>query len=163
MLTQEYLKSILSYDPETGVFVRKIKTTNSVKIGDMAGYITPYGYISISINRKRQQAHRLAWFYIYGEFPKYDIDHINGIRHDNRIENLRLATRSENMQNLKKAKSDNKSTGLLGTFLDKRDGRIYARIKINKNLIHLGCFETKEEAHEAYLTAKRECHEFGTL
>ncbi|MFA6278364.1 MAG: hypothetical protein WC622_16575, partial [Pedobacter sp.] len=87
----------------------------------------------------------------------------NGIRDDNRWINLRKATRSENIQNLKKAHKSNKSTGLLGVYLNKKEGSIYSKITINKKVIYLGCFKTAEEAHKIYLTAKRELHPYGTL
>lgn len=174
MLTQEILKELLHYDSETGIFIWKDRpiysiekfhssTWNTRYAGKKAGVLTKDGRIRITINYKRYLAHRLAWLYIYGSFPKNQIDHKDGNPLNNKINNLREANHSENSQNQRKALSNNKSTGLLGTFLDKRDGRIYARIMINKKFIHLGCFKTKEEAHQAYLIAKRNIHPFGML
>jgi hypothetical protein len=162
MITQEYLKSILSYDPETGLFLWKISRSNRVKIGSEPGCTTNTGYICIKLDSKKYQAHRLAWLYVYGYMPKNDVDHINGNRIDNRIINLREATRSENIQNLKKCNSNNK-TGLLGSCFNKSVNKFQAQIVINYKRIHLGYFNTAIEAHEAYIKAKRELHPYGEL
>jgi hypothetical protein len=162
MLTQEYLKSILSYDPETGLFLWKMSKSNRIKIGDNSGYVTNTGYICIKINSKKYLAHRLVWLYMYGYMPKNDVDHINGIRNDNILLNLREATRSENLQNLKTHHSDNK-IGLLGVCFHKRIKKFHAQIKLNYKNNSLGYFDTPEKAHQAYLDAKRKLHEFGTL
>jgi hypothetical protein len=154
MITQEYLKSILSYNPETGIFcnikTNKIYTKN-----------TRQGYVQIAIKRKIHYAHRLAWLYINGCLPSKNIDHINGIRDDNRISNIRDISQAGNMQNQIKARIDNKSTGLLGAY-SYRD-QFTSAIQINGKQIHLGHFKTAEEAHNAYLIEKRKIHQFGTL
>jgi hypothetical protein len=161
MITQEELKESLDYNPETGLFTWKIKPRLRSEAGDIAGTYA-LGYISICYRQKFYRAHRLAWLYIYGEWPENQIDHINRIRDDNRICNLRLSTNSENGQNKIKANKNN-SSGLLGVFIDKRDNRIYSKITIGKKIIHLGCFKSKEKAHEAYVKAKKELHPFNTL
>ena len=107
------LKEILKYEPNTGNFYWKTDRNHSVIIGSIAGSQHPGGYWTIGINGKNYAAHRLAWFYVYGTWPQKHLDHINGNRADNRIENLREATRSQNMQNEKKARSTN-SNGFLG-------------------------------------------------
>ena len=112
-LTAERLREVLDYGPDTGVFTWKIRTNSRVKVGDVAGALRPDGYIQISIDGRLHRAHRLAWLYVTGESPPDQIDHINGVRDDNRIANLRLATSAENKQNLRRAKSRNK-TGFLG-------------------------------------------------
>jgi len=161
-LTQEYLHSILNYDAKTGIFTRKVKTANCVKIGEVAGSINSNGYILIRLLSKKYSAHRLAWLYIYGLIPK-EIDHINCIKNDNRIDNLRPATRGENLQNKLKALSNNKSSNMLGVSFNKNLNKFCARIQVNRKLIHIGYFYTAQEAHEAYLKAKREHHPFGEL
>jgi len=100
-LTQEKLKELLYYDQLTGVFKWKIKPRQSVNIGDIAGTILKKGYISIAINRKRYQAHRLAWLYVYGVYPD-QIDHQNHVRNDNRIINLTASDSYGNSRNKSK-------------------------------------------------------------
>ena len=114
----------------------------------------------ISIDGRKHLAHRLAWLYVNGYCPPGDIDHINGDRAANRISNLRLATRSENLQNQSKAQKHNK-TGLLG--VSHRRGKFRAQIRVDGKKMHIGTFPTPEEAHTAYLEAKRQFHPFGTL
>ena len=112
MITQEYLKSVLSYDPETGIFTWKYRqgligkkiSWNTRYSEKQAGTIDPVGYLGIAIEYKRYYAHRLAWLYMTGELPKKYIDHLNGNKSDNRFLNLREATNSENQQNQKRAK-----------------------------------------------------------
>ena len=159
-LTQEKLQSLLHYDPDTGVFTWKV-ARQRVKNGDVAGY-KKSGYVYISINGKHYRAHRLAFLYVHGEFPKEHTDHINGVRNDNRIANLREATNSQNMQNLLVANSNNK-TGLLGASVDKATGKFQAQIKLNGKNKFLGRFNTALEAHHAYVQEKRRVHDFCTI
>ena len=146
MLTLNELKNILDYNQNTGVFVWKISTAKCIKVGDVTGTLTKYGYISITINKK-YFAHRLAWLYVYGEFPKHTIDHINGDKSDNRIENLRDVSQRENCQN----KKIHRNGKLLGCYFNKRDKRWQAQIYINSECKYLGKFKTEIEAHERYL------------
>ena len=130
--------------------------------GVSAGAVRPRdGYIQIAIRRKMYQAHRLAWLYVHGEWPRHQIDHINGNPADNRICNLRDVTQFENMQNLHGPLSRNKS-GLLGVsrFLDYDLWR--SRIMVNGKQTNK-YFKTKELAHEAYLKAKAELHPFASI
>ena len=106
-LTQARLKELLYYDQKTGIFTWK-ESRRCVKKDDVSGTLDSKGYVIIMVDRIRYKAHRLAWFYIYGVWPKNDIDHINTIRHHNFIVNLREATRGENLQNQTKAHKDNK-------------------------------------------------------
>lgn len=101
MITQEYLKDILEYDPLTGVFLWKKKIAKCIKIGNRAGFINGKGYERISINRTQHQSHRLAWLYVHGTMPEQQIDHINRIKTDNRIANLRDVSPSTNQENRK--------------------------------------------------------------
>ncbi len=141
------LKILLNYDMESGIFTWAIRRGPSGE-GSVAGTIDKYGYRVICINRKLYRAHRLAWLYVTGAWPANDIDHINGIRHDNSFKNLREATRSQNNQN-RNAK---------GYYWHKQNGVWQAQIKVNRNHIYLGCFKNEEEARDAYLTACSKYH-----
>ncbi len=160
MITQDELKKLFNYNHSTGIFTRLIATSRSSKVGEIAGALMCDGYITISIYYKRYPAHRLAWLYMTGSMPKFLIDHINGIKNDNRIDNLREATPSQNGQNKRKATSGNIASGLLGVSWDKSRNKWVARIKLNYKLKHIGFFNDKYEAHAAYLKEKRVLHEF---
>lgn len=151
MLTQAELKKHFSYDKKKGIFIRLLQK-NQFKVGEIAGSIHHTNYIYIGINNKIYAAHRLAWLYEYGEFPKKFIDHINNNRSDNRIENLRLATKSENNRNASLRK-DNKF-GLKGVTL--KDGKFYSQITINGKKKYIGSFNTPQEAHNAYAIKAKE-------
>ena len=157
------LNARYAYDPNTGLFVHKT-TAKHVKIGSIAGCKSVYGYITLKINGVGYYAHRIAWYMYYSVEPdsSLDIDHINGIRSDNRICNLRLVTRSQNTQNLKTAKTD-KNSRLLGVHFMPRINKYVARIGLNGVRYYLGVYETKEHAYEVYLDAKRKLHTHGTL
>ena len=158
-LTQEQLQQLLSYDPETGIFTNLTQRGRSVKIGAVAGSKYSEGYICIAIDYKRYLAHRLAWLYVHDNFPVNQIDHINEVKDDNRIVNLRLATDLENKHNQSSPRTNNTS-GYLGVGWYKPYGKWQALIQVNGRRKHLGCFDTAEEASEAYLTAKRKLHQF---
>ncbi len=155
ILTVERLKENLSYNHETGLFTRLPKKTRPDLAGKIAGTTGDRGVSLIMVDGKVYLAHRLAWLYIYGEWPGKTIDHINGNPSDNRISNLREASNSENLQNQRMAKSTNK-LGVLGVH--KLGNSFIAQINVNGKKHHLGCFETKELAHDAYLSAKRKFH-----
>ena len=143
-LTAEYLRSVLHYDPETGIFTRKVRTSRRVKVGDIAGYPDGHGYLQIRVQSRLYKAHRLAWLYTYGERPKGQIDHINRNRSDNRIANLRDVSHKQNQQNSGK-RHDNKS-GHTGIYWYKQSFKWRACIMHNYKLIHLGYYNTIEEA-----------------
>jgi hypothetical protein len=160
-LDSTYLKELFNYYPETGIFTWKIYRSNKSPIGGIAGCNSKKGYMVVIIDGKQYQGHRLAWLYHYGSWPKSGLDHINNIRNDNRIANIREATQSENSQNLKKGRG---KFGLLGVSIDsKRKNRWKSTIKLHGKQTHLGWHKTPEEAHQAYIKAKRELHPFGTL
>lgn len=161
-LTREKLMSELSYNKDSGVFTRIRAASNAVEVGDIAGGKDRNGHIRISVSNRLHAAHRLAWLYVHGEWPSGVIDHINGDRADNRIVNLRDVPQSTNQQNQRNAHSINK-TGLLGVTFHKSRGKFQAQIGRGKDHIYLELFLTAEEAHSAYLDAKRAIHEGCTI
>lgn len=147
MLTQ--LCERLNYHPDTGVFTW-------VRSGKVAGSLRPSGYIAINLNKKLYQAHRLAWLYVYGSWPKTHIDHINCDRQDNRIVNLRDATPSQNIANSRLSAAN--KTGFKGVSFDKRKGLFRAVLGKNGRQIFLGYFTKPDEAHKAYVKAAQTEH-----
>ena len=162
MITQERLKQLVSYDPETGVFMRKVRTSNRVDMSKPMGTLDSYGYLWSSLDGKAFRLHRLAMIYVHGAVHDGDVDHINMNRTDNRISNLREVDRSTNMQNKRTASANNKC-GLMGVCFDARRGSYYAQIRINGKNTHLGKFDSAELAHGAYLFAKRNAHKGCTI
>jgi hypothetical protein len=163
-MNQSQLISLLQYSQDTGIFEKPANAgSRGRKIGGyIVGCKNTIGYIVVSINKKKYYAHRLAWFYVHGEWPEHHIDHINGDRSDNRISNLRKSTNSENMQNIKGPRVDNKFN-LLGVCFDKQRQKFLAQIKLNGKNKYLGRFDNPDLAHEAYMAAKRKFHEFNTI
>jgi len=146
-LTQKRLKELLHYDKETGLFIwlaKPTRTTNNMKIGTIAGTKMPIGYINIGIDGAHHVAHRLAFFYEKGRFPRNQVDHINHIKDDNRWCNIRSVTKRENSMNLG-LKANNKS-GVIGVSWDKQVSKWCSRIKTKTKYLNLGYFEDKNEA-----------------
>ena len=160
MITQIELQEQLYYDSISGVFTWVV-SKGKVKVGDIAGSIT-HKYIQIKLNYINYRAHRLAWLYVHGSLPKNGLDHINGIRDDNRMSNLREATNAENNQNKTKPQS-NSTTGFLGVDRHKQSRKWRASIRINGKTKHIGYFNTAEEASSAYIAEKRLLHIFCTI
>ena len=152
-LTAEYLRSILHYDQETGIFTRKVSTSNRVKVGDAAGCPDGYGYLQIRVLSRTYKAHRLAWLYMYSNWPNDQIDHINRIRTDNRIANLREVSHKQNQQN--RSKPSNNTSGHPGVVWNKQHSKWQAQIRHNQKQIYLGCFNTVEEAIAARKAAEK--------
>lgn len=152
-LTAEYLRSILNYDQEAGIFTWKVSTSNNVKVGDVAGSLDGAGYQQIGIQSRRYKAHRLAWLHTHGVWPKAQIDHINRIRTDNRISNLRDVSHKQNGQN-RSTNSDNTS-GHPGVHWYKPYSKWRAEITHNQKNIHLGYFDDLEEAVAARKAAEK--------
>lgn len=162
-LTAERLREALHYDPETGVFTWRKCAKKSIAPGSVAGAAESKGYWQIKLYQKVYAAHRLAWLYVYGDWPKHAIDHINGDPRDNRIENLRDVPEKVNSENKRKAFCTSK-TGLLGVSPDvKWKGKWRARINVRGKPLLIGYFDDPEEAHQAYLAAKRKLHEGCTI
>lgn len=161
-ISQERLLELIRYNRDTGEFVWAINR-GPIKAGSVAGGYTSngLGYRQISVDGRLYIAHRLAWLYVYGVWPTHSIDHINGNKGDNRIENLRDVSMLINQQNQNRAHRSNRHSNLIGASLSKKKFR--ARIKVNGKDIHLGTFSTQELAHAAYVTAKRIYHEGNTF
>ena len=151
----ETAKDIFNYDTETGILTWKAKPSPKVKLNSAVGCKNNRGYIVFQYQGKSYLAHRLIWLLTHKEWPKNHIDHINGVPDDNRLFNLREATRSENLQN-KKAHSN---TGVSGVSLGK-NGRYYANLMIDgKRVLHI-TFKTFDEAVVAVTEAKQKYHTF---
>jgi len=154
-LTQETLKALLHYDPETGVFKWR-GNRGAARAGDEAGVDNGTGYLRTKISGKSYLNHRLAWLYVHGCWPASDLDHINRRRTDNKISNLRLATRSENEQN--KLLQRCNTSGFRGVSWSKSRNRWQASIMLNGKQQHLGYFAAAEEASLAYRAAAARLH-----
>ncbi len=157
-LSQEYLKSILHYDPLTGAFTWLVKTAWHVVIGAPAGSPHKDGYWHIGIKGRRVLAHRLAVLYMTGKWPDDQVDHKDLDRRNNQWENLRLATNMQNHQN-SKLRSTNKS-GHTGVWWDKSHGKWRSSIRAYGSVTRLGDFDSKEGAIKAYTEAKARLHTF---
>lgn len=159
--TAAQVACLLDYDQLTGALTwRSTSKNGNVRQGDLAGHICKRGYRIIRMFGRNYKAHRVAWLLVQGEWPSADIDHINGIRHDNRIQNLRDVARVINQQNYRVATPRSKS-GLLGTSYLK--GKWKAQIGVFGVQRYLGTFDTPQEAHAAYVAAKRALHPGCTI
>jgi len=147
MLTSEKLKEVLDYCPETGNFFWRVRRGRQ-KAGSLAGHADTHGYIMIRVFSKIYMAHRLAFLFVYDRFPIGDTDHINRNRSDNRIENLREVTRSENNVNSKIRK--NNTSGYRGVSWSERDKHYHAYINKDGRRINIGYFRDSKEAAIAY-------------
>lgn len=156
-LTADYVRSILDYMPETGELVWRV-ARGRARIGDVAGTMID-GYLRVAVDGKRYCAHRLVWLIYHDRWPVDQLDHINGARADNRIENLRESTQAENMQN--RASSINSTSQYIGVSWHTRRKRWRADIKVNGKQKTLGYYDTGEEAAAAYAKAKAELHTFS--
>ncbi len=162
-LTAERLRELLHYSPETGIFTWRVTRCWRTPAGTELSYRNEEGYVQVRLFRRLYRAHRLAWLYVHGVWPTRDIDHANGNRADNRIDNLREANGAINQENRRRANKNNRTSGLLGASFDRTKGRWMAQIMKAGKTIFLGYFQTPEEAHEAYVAAKRTTHEGNTL
>lgn len=160
-MNAEQLRELVHYDPATGAFTRY--RAGPGRIGGHGG-LNSKGYMRMSLLHRLYACHRLAWLYVYGEWPNGHLDHINGVRSDNRIENLRVASMRLNAENQRQAMPTNK-LGVLGVrrTTAKTVSRYAADICTNGKSRRIGTFGTPEEAHAAYVAAKRQLHEGCTL
>lgn len=152
-LTTKRVREVLDYDPETGIFVwiKKPHYKANVRVGMIAGCLDRAGYVLIRIDGQSVRGHRLAWLYVYGYFP-IEVDHRNGVRSDNKLLNLREATRGQNCAN--RGRPPCNTTGFKG--VTRRGQQFVASIKKDRRRYHLGTFTTGEQAHVAYTTAAQQ-------
>lgn len=157
------VRTLLTYEPSTGKFTwlaqPSIKSRRA-RVGCTAGHFDGR-YESIGFDGRRYAVHRLAWFYVYGVWPKGQIDHINGNTRDNRIANLRDVPASINQQNQRRAQRSSRS-GFLGV-VTLRNGLFRAQIWHDGTCRNLGRFSTPQAAHAHYLTVKRQLHPGCTI
>ena len=151
LFTQKELQEILDYNSNTGVFMWR-KQRRGIKTNVPLGTDNGFGYLRITVLGKSYYAHRLAWFYMQNEWPD-QIDHINGKKSDNRLENLRNVTVQQNNQNKLKAQK-NSDSKVLGVSWHKKASKWQAHICIYKERKYLGLFKSVEEAYKAYLKEK---------
>lgn len=156
-LSHDFLRSIIAYCPETGIFKWREKRGVNGRSDRHAGYVMANGYRVIRVDYSKFLAHRLAWFYMHSEWPEEEIDHINLVKDDNRITNLREASRAGNCRNVG-IKKHNK-LGVKGVHRHSQcRNRFVANITINAKTTYLGIFDTAEDAHQAYAEASIKHH-----
>lgn len=154
-MTADRAREIFDYDPLTGV----VRWKKGPHAGREAGHFhAARGYRTLWADGEAFLAHRLIWLIVFGEWPALSIDHINGVKTDNRLRNLRLAGYRLNAENKHCAQANNK-LGLFGVYLCKSTNRFRARIRVNGKEISLGRHDTPDLAHAAYVAAKRKYHE----
>ena len=151
MITQEYLKSILDYNCDTGIFTWKVNKSKRSKAGSIAGW-HDNGYTRIEIDGKAYKAHRLAWLYVYGELPEVLIDHVNSNRSDNRLCNLRQATYQENSENYKTPKTNTSGVKNVSWYKQLNKWVVSMSIKGKKKTI--GYFDDLEFAELVAIEAR---------
>ena len=145
IITAERVRELFDYEEDTGYLLWKIRTARCRRISDLAGHEALNGYRHVPINGKMYLAHRLIWLHKTGEWPKNNVDHIDGDPRNNRWNNLRDVSQSQNCHNVKPSS---------GVSYNKRSSLYHARIRINYRTYSLGYFKTKEEAEAAYLEKK---------
>jgi hypothetical protein len=166
-LTAEQVREVLDYDPETGALRWKERSDmrsqwNGRYAGKPAGGIRPDGYLTVCVNYRHMLAHRVAWLHFYGEYPPEHLDHINQCKTDNRIANLREATRSQNQRNRGAAR--NNALGIKGVHWVKERDKYCAQIQVEGKNRNLGHYETAEEAYAVYCRAAEKLHgEFANV
>lgn len=148
MITQAFIKQYLDYDPVTGWFTHKTNR-GPCRAGDRAGSSTGHGYRKVTVDGTRIYEHHAAWVFMFDEWPN-ELDHKDGNRSNNAIENLRVCDRSANACNSLRSTGE---SGLKGAYLDKRTMNWYSHIQLGGQVKHLGIFGSAEEAHRAYLAA----------
>lgn len=146
MLSQARLKELLTYDKKTGVFTWRNRRGGKAIAGRPAGARDFYGYVVIRLDGVLYKAHRLAWLYSHGVWPEENLDHINRVKNDNRLENLRPARQSLNMHNANRTAG---ASGVVGVTWDRRRRKWCARIKIAYTSKFLGRFDSKNAAIKA--------------
>lgn len=155
-LTQARLKELYIYDKLTGIFTSLVARGRVPKGHQTKGSINAAGYCRLRVDGKLYYAHRLAWLYEYGVWPTELIDHRNENKSDNRIDNLREATNAKNKQNVTRKPA---SSGVVGAIA--KGDKFISKIKVEGKTVHLGTFDTADEAGEAYKAARQKLHPFS--
>jgi hypothetical protein len=158
-LTADRLREVLRYSPSTGVFHWRVMSSSRRPAGSVAGELKPSGYILIGVDGFRYRAHRLAWLYMLGMWPDKQVDHKDNNRSNNIWKNLRLADNAQNQANSRCSK--NNKAGFKGVYWHKRNAKWAAKINPGRKQVHLGCYDSPSEAHEAYLRGAQKY--FGTF
>lgn len=161
-LTAERVRELFNYDPLTGVLTWKKQPRGRYKPSLVAGCTDDRGYVVTHAMGRRHYNHRLTWLLVHGAWPAKQIDHINGDKADNRIANLRDVSNTVNMENQCRPTAGNRS-GFLGVSWHAGNKKFEAKIMVSGKPIHIGSYTTPEEAHQAYLTAKRQLHAGCTI
>lgn len=152
-----YFEKYLIYEPETGLLIWKVTLCNTAIAGNVAGTRSKKGYIQVQINKKRYYAHNIAWIMSGGEIPSgYEVDHIDLDKANNKLENLRLSTKSQNQRN--RGIHKNNRTGVKGVSFCKQTGLYKARVMLYHKEYFCGRFKTVEEAKEAVIKKRIELH-----
>lgn len=162
-LSAQRLRELFQYDPGTGVFTRLKTVASRAQAGATAGCVNTYGYLVLSVDYGKYYAHRLAWLYMTGEWPHGVVDHRDTNPANNRWLNLRDVSQGTNTENRRTAIRVKKSGLPMGVYFNKRQNSIWAGIAVKRKMRFLGTFPTADEAHQAYLTAKRVMHEGCTI
>lgn len=152
ILTQERLRFLLDYNPNTGVLTWRAKPSRGIKVGRQAGTPTSEGYLALQINKKKMFAHRAIWLYVHGVWPPEEIDHINRDRSDNRLVNLRLATRLANSHNTGKHATN--TSGHKGVTLHHRTKQWQVQLRANNKTFYVGQFAQLADAVQARAIAE---------
>lgn len=152
----EWAQQLFAYDPETGVVVWKVDRGNRgrIKAGTRAGSKCTTGYREIRVNRRPVMEHRVAWFLYHGFLPPCQLDHINRVRDDNRICNLRLALENAHHNNQNRAVGKNSSSGVKGVMWYPCRNKWIVRIKVKGRSIYIGLFEKFDDAVAARKAAE---------
>ena len=156
-MNQEYANKLFNYDYTTGELTWKVRKSSRFQIGERAGTWN-HGYLRVCIDRKHYPVHRVIWLMVYGKFPENYIDHINRIRSDNRLSNLREATYPENAQN--QSKRSNNTSGVTGVCFFKRENKWCARITFNHKTLILGLYSSFDDAVQARREAEEKYFKF---
>lgn len=157
-LSAEFVRELFDYDATTGALVWKKRLSNRTAVGRVAGARDRHGYLVIGIRGRLYKAHRLAWLHAYGRWPRVHLDHINGVRHDNRINNLRECVDAENTQNVGINKRNR--SGYTGVSWDTARHKWFSSIAVGGKTYALGRYDSPDAAYSAYLNAKAELHRF---
>ena len=159
-ITAARARELFAYCPDTGALTRRKTTSTQAVAGTTPGWVNKAGYMALNLDGHGYLVHRIAWLISYGEWPKGVIDHINQNKLDNRLANLRDVTRQVNTQNNRMVKTGKMyGASLAGAHWDAHNGRWKASICIDGRHKHLGRFDSEQDAHDAYLAAKRRLHE----